>query len=67
MAAILDLSILVNHSFFHLNAFNLAYIGFWDQRVSWFCPFSCETENEATSAILVKLSMLIKTYFQLNA
>ena len=36
-------------------------------RVYWHCPFSCETENEAASAILL-LSILIKRfYFQLNA
>ena len=30
------------------------YIGFWGLRVYWYCPFSCETENEAAAAIFNK-------------
>ena len=30
------------------------------------CPFSCETKNEATAAILVLSILINRYYFQLN-
>ena len=39
------------------------YIGFWGLRVYKYCPFSCETENEAAAAILVLLILINCSYF----
>ena len=43
----------------------LIYIGFRGQRQ--YCPFSCETENEAATAILVLFILINRSYFQLIA
>ena len=36
-------------------------------RVDWHCPFSCETENEATAAILILSILINRSYLHLNA
>ena len=46
---------------------DLVYIGFRGLRVYWHCPFSCETKNKATEAILVLSILINRSYFQLNA
>ena len=35
-------------------------------RVYWHCPFSCATENEAMTAILILSILINHSYFQLN-
>ena len=42
-------------------------IGFRGLRVYDYCPFSCETENEAAAAILVLLILINRSYLQLIA
>ena len=41
------------------------YIGFRGLRVYKYCPFSCETENEAAAAILALSILINRFYFQL--
>ena len=43
------------------------YIGFRGLRVYDYCPFSCETENEAAAAILVLSILINRSYLQLIA
>ena len=43
------------------------YIGFRGLRVYQYCPFSCESENEAVAAILVLSILINRSYFQLIA
>ena len=56
--------------YFSESPWNLVYrpISFQGLRVYYHCPFSYETENEATAAILVyQIILLNRSYFQLNA
>ena len=46
---------------------NLLYVGFRGLQVYQYCPFSCETENEAVVAILVLSILINRSYFQLIA
>ena len=47
---------------------NLVYIYRFSGSASyWYCPFSCETENEAAATILVLSILINRSYFQLIA
>ena len=43
------------------------FLGFRGLRVYSYCPFSCDTENEAADAILVLSILINRSYFQLIA
>ena len=43
------------------------YIGFRGLRGYSYCPLSCETENEAASAILILSILINRSFFQLIA
>ena len=67
MAAIWRLIFLT--SFFQ-NSFETWYIYRFSGSASLlvlYCPFSCETENEAAAAILVLSILINRSYFQLIA
>ena len=42
-------------------------IGLRGLRVYQYCPFSCETENEAVAAILFLSILMNRSHFQINA